>query len=226
MARKFLTTFLITLAPLVTVVAVTLLGWGFDDWRGYLANPARSAVVGLAVLGVAAAFVLGVDLEPLRRGRLPIGRQSMELLALALASLGLIWFLPLADRRQIFALGHSQLYRYAGVLLCGAGILIRLAALGKIGKQFSAYVTLQEDHQLIQTGIYGCVRHPLYLSLLLAGPGFALVFASLLVWPILAVTVAFVAVRIRQEERLLRTEFGKSHDGYRSRTWALLPFVF
>jgi protein-S-isoprenylcysteine O-methyltransferase Ste14 len=106
------------------------------------------------------------------------------------------------------------------------GVAVRLLALQKLGKQFSAYVTLQEEHELVQSGIYGIVRHPLYLSLLLAGPGFALIFRSLLVWPILALTLAFITTRIRQEERLLAAEFGAAFYQYRNRTWTLLPFVF
>ena len=209
--------------PLFATLLLILSGWGFNDWRGYFSHPARVALVAFAVAGAAMALVLGLDLEPLRRGRLPTGTQSLELLALTLSSIGLIWFLPFADRRHMFILGTSQVIRYGGLLIFGAGIVIRLAALASLGEQFSGYVTLQENHQLIESGIYSVVRHPLYLSLLLAGPGFALVFASRLVWPILAVTVTFIAVRIRQEERLLTTEFGRSYDEYRSRTWTLLP---
>jgi protein-S-isoprenylcysteine O-methyltransferase Ste14 len=219
MLNRFLTTSIFLIAVLLPI----FLGWGFDDWKGYFTSPARSALVDLAILGAVIAFILGIDLRPLRPGRLPTGSQSLELLVLTVASVGLVWFLPFADRRQIFSLGRSQLYRYAGLLLCGGGIVIRLAALAKIGKQFSAYVTLQQDHQLVTTGIYGVVRHPLYLSLLLAGPGFALVFASRIVWPVLGTAAAFIAIRIRQEERLLATEFGLSYDEYRGRTCTLLP---
>jgi protein-S-isoprenylcysteine O-methyltransferase Ste14 len=98
-------------------------------------------------------------------------------------------------------------------------------ALQQLGRYFSAYVTLQDEHRLIQSGIYGVIRHPLYLSLLLAAPGFALVFSSALLAPILALTVLFVSVRISQEERLLKLQFGQSFSEYRRRTWALIPLL-
>ena len=106
------------------------------------------------------------------------------------------------------------------------GGAIRVLALRRLGEQFSAYVTLQPGHRLVEEGIYARIRHPLYLSLVLAGPGVALVFRSQLVWPILCVAVLFVAERIRREEALLASHFGASFSRYRARTWALLPHVY
>jgi protein-S-isoprenylcysteine O-methyltransferase Ste14 len=140
-------------------------------------------------------------------------------------SLFLIWFLAFADRRHFLTFTHKSWLRYVGLGLCGSGVVVRLLALMKLGRQFSAYVTLQVDHQLVQSGIYGRIRHPLYLSLLLAAPGFALVFASVLVWPILVVTLVFVIRRICQEERLLELRFGVEFLEYRKRVGALLPRI-
>ena len=100
-----------------------------------------------------------------------------------------------------------------------------MVAAKELGKQFSPYVTLQEEHQLVQSGIYGYIRHPMYLGLVLAQPGIALVFRSWLVIPICALGTLFVLARIRQEERLLQEHFGKEFEDYRSRTWGLLPYL-
>lgn len=221
MLRKFLS----LMIPLSAVLLLLFWGWGFDDFRQYFSNPARAGLIYIAILSAGIALVFGLDLQPVRRGRMPVGHQSTSLFLLAIASLGIVWFLPFADHRRMLTLGASQAPRYAGLLLCTAGATVRLLALAKLGKQFSAYVTLQEAHQLVQSGIYKIIRHPLYLSLLLAAPGFALVFDSILVWPILAVTTAFVARRILQEDRLLKAEFGASFEEYRNRTSALLPLI-
>jgi protein-S-isoprenylcysteine O-methyltransferase Ste14 len=69
------------------------------------------------------------------------------------------------------------------------------------------------------------MRHPLYLSLLLAAPGFALVFDSFLAVPILLVTVIFVYGRVRHEEILLERHFEAAFLEYKNRTWALIPLV-
>jgi protein-S-isoprenylcysteine O-methyltransferase Ste14 len=220
--RKYLTGAL----PLGVFILAVMLGWGLDAWREYFGNPERASVIVLALVAGATILVLDLDFDVLRPGQLKLGHQSLLLIVLTVASVVLLWFLPHSDRRQILTISHPALWRGVGLALCTIGVLVRLLALAKLAKQFSAYVTLQEGHELVQSGIYSAIRHPLYLSLLLLGPGFALVFRSLLVWPVLAVTLAFIGSRIHQEERLLRAAFGSDFEQYRSRTRALIPFVF
>ncbi len=212
-------------AQLIPVLALLMVGWGWNDWAGFFSHPARAGLMVALILGAGSALLLRLDLQPLRRGRSLVGGQTLVLLALALASLFLVWFLPFADRRQILTFTGSPALRYLGLAMCCLGIAVRLLALGKLGRWFSAYVTLQDDHQLVQSGIYGVIRHPLYLSLLLAAPGFALVFASMLALPILLVAVVFVTIRFRQEEDLLESHFGSEFRAYRRRTGALLPRI-
>jgi protein-S-isoprenylcysteine O-methyltransferase Ste14 len=78
----------------------------------------------------------------------------------------------------------------------------------------------------VRHGIYASIRHPLYLSLMLAPTGMALVFDSFLAVPILALATTFVFDRIRKEERLLAAHFGMEFEDYRHRTWKLIPLVF
>ena len=212
--------------PVCVFVFAVLAGWGLDAWREFLSNPARAGVLVLVAAAAVVAILTHLDFDALRPGKSDVGRQSFGLLLLALASVGLLWLLPYTDRRNIFVFSNGEGWRWFGLFLCTAGVTVRLLALQSLGKQFSAYVTLQEEHQLVQSGVYGVVRHPLYLSLLLAGPGFGLVFRSLLVWPILALTLTFVTSRIYQEEKLLAGEFGAAFERYRKRTWLLVPFVF
>ena len=207
------------------VLGLLLGGWGLDDWRGFFVHPARAALLGVTACGGLMILILKLDLHPLRRGNSPLGYQSLVLGILSLASLFLIWFLPFADRRGILQLSANEDLRYLGLLLVAGAIAIRLMALQRLGRYFSAYVTLQHEHRLVQSGIYGVIRHPLYLSLLLAAPGFALVFSSALVAPILALTVLFVSMRIWQEERLLELRFREGFSDYRRRTRALIPLV-
>jgi protein-S-isoprenylcysteine O-methyltransferase Ste14 len=107
-----------------------------------------------------------------------------------------------------------------------AGAAVRIFALHALGENFSAYVTLQTGHQLIRHGIYNRIRHPLYLSLLLAPTGFALIFASKLALPIVVLAALFVLDRIRKEEELLASHFGSEFTAYRCRTRKLIPQMF
>jgi protein-S-isoprenylcysteine O-methyltransferase Ste14 len=74
--------------------------------------------------------------------------------------------------------------------------------------------------------MYRFLRHPSYLGFLTALAGWALVFRSgigllltaSLVWPIV--------YRIRDEEKLLASEFGAEYETYRQSTWRLVPFIY
>jgi protein-S-isoprenylcysteine O-methyltransferase Ste14 len=215
----------ILLLHVIAVLLPMLLGWGMYDWRGFLAEPARAALFAAILAGAVMLLLLKMDLNPLRNGHESDSAQGKLLLMLLIASLGLLVWLSRADRVGI-AVFHSALVRWLGLGMCVIGAAIRVLALRRLGPQFSAYVTLQHRHRLIKRGIYGRIRHPLYLSLLLAGPGVALVFRSHLVWPILFVALVFIVDRIRREEALLASHFGASFSRYRARTWALLPRIY
>jgi protein-S-isoprenylcysteine O-methyltransferase Ste14 len=204
---------------------LVLLGWGFDKLPALFLNPARGGLAVVVLIGATAAVFSAVDFHPLRRGTTPVGNQSVQLGILLLFSLALLWFLPFADRRNILTLKHSD-WRYVGLLLCCIGVAARIVALKTLGKQFSAYVTLQSNHRLVQHGIYSVIRHPLYLSLLLIPTGVVLVFASVLALPILILAAAFVFDRMQKEERLLAAHFGSEFEHYQRRSFRLIPFLF
>ena len=198
------------------------LGWGWRDLRAFLQDPARAGLLLVLLAAAAIASAMNLNLHPLRRGTAAAPRQTLQLAILAMLSLFLLWFLPFADRRSIWTM-HAELWRYVGLALCAAGAAIRIAALRSLNEFFSAYVTLQPNHRLVQSGIYRSIRHPLYLSLLLAPVGVALVFKSWLALPIQLLAVIFVAERIGQEESLLAARFGDEWKNYRARTWKLIP---
>jgi protein-S-isoprenylcysteine O-methyltransferase Ste14 len=206
---------------LVPCILLMLLGWGFDDWRGFLGNPARAGLVALIFAGALAVVAFGLDFDPVRRGSKPVGSQSLQLGILLGLSLFLVWFLPFADRRGVLTFTQSY-WRYLGLSLCGSGVGVRILALRALGGQFSAYVTLQPNHRLVREGIYSRIRHPLYLSLLLAPFGIALVFASYLALPILVLALIFVFDRVRKEERLLAAHFGQEFEDYQRCTRRLV----
>jgi protein-S-isoprenylcysteine O-methyltransferase Ste14 len=206
-------------------ILLILFGWGFDDVPAFFANPARAALAAVVVGAALAVVLLRLDLHPLRRGSAPVGRQTAQLAVLLILSLALLWFLPFADRRKLLTLHHES-WRYVGLLFCAIGIVTRLLALKTLGPHFSAYVTLQPNHRLVQHGIYARIRHPLYLSLLLLPTGIALVFASKLAWPIALLAAIFVFDRMRSEERLLANGFGEEFESYRRRTGKLIPLLF
>jgi protein-S-isoprenylcysteine O-methyltransferase Ste14 len=216
---------LILAIQLLPCLGLILFGWGFDSLPAFFMCAPRVAIVVVALTAATVAAYFKIDFNPLRKGVGRVGKQSWQLGILLLLSLALLWFLPFAEHKGILKLMASY-WPYLGLLLFTVGVIVRIAALTMLGENFSAYVTLQRNHRLIQDGIYAWIRHPLYLSLLLIPTGIALVFASLLAVPILILAAAFVFDRMRIEDRLLASRFGAEFEDYRRRTRRLIPLVF
>ena len=109
--------------------------------------------------------------------------------------------------------------------LIGASALSWTAARA-LGRQWRVDAALNESHELVTSGPYGLVRHPIYLSMLclVLGTGFMIT-----PWVVLIIALAaFVIgteIRIRIEERLLAAHFGDEFDRYQHSVSAYLPFI-
>ena len=106
-----------------------------------------------------------------------------------------------------------------------AGVLSWTSA-RTLGRQWRFDAGLNADHQLVQSGAYRFVRHPIYASMLcmLLGTGLLVTPASLL--PISVVLFLIGAeIRIRIEDALLASRFGGEFQDYQRRVPAYLPFI-
>lgn len=115
---------------------------------------------------------------------------------------------------------------YTGLLIIFLGCLLRFVAIASLGRQFTADVTIRQNHQLVKTGIYKYLRHPTYTFSLLSFVGFGLSLNNWLslVIVVVAVSAAFLR-RIRTEEKLLTQQFGAEYLAYKKDTYGLLPFI-
>ena len=214
------------LSPVVTVV-VALLAWGTDDVEGFLAHPARSGLMASLVFVSTLAAVARLQFSfPFSKGLKPVGSQRLLLPVFAVTSFAIWIFLPYGDRRDVLVFPAEDWVRYLGLMLAVAGMAMRFMGLRELGRQFSIYVTLQEDHKLVQSGIYGVVRHPLYLGAIFAMVGIGLVFRTWWIIPGSVLVTAFVLVRILREEMLLAEHFKEEFAAYRRRTWRLVPYIY
>ena len=85
---------------------------------------------------------------------------------------------------------------------------------------------LNPDHELVQSGVYGIVRHPIYTSMLLVVTATCLMLAPLYLLPTsLLLYVAGTEIRVRAEEALLAGRFGEAFAQYKSRVPAYVPFL-
>jgi protein-S-isoprenylcysteine O-methyltransferase Ste14 len=114
---------------------------------------------------------------------------------------------------------------WVGAVLTLTGLLVTVQARLHLGRNWSGTITLKQDHELITSGPYRFVRHPIYSGLLLAFVGSALARAE---WRgLLAVALAFWALwrKLRIEEQWMRERFGSAYDEYARRVAALIPFM-
>ena len=111
-----------------------------------------------------------------------------------------------------------------GVALFLAGGVVGIAGVWELGRNRTPFPRPSEGSEFIQRGIYARVRHPLYLSVMLASLGWALLWQS---WPsfVAALTlIPFFHAKARREERWLREKF-PDYAGYAERVPRFLPRI-
>jgi protein-S-isoprenylcysteine O-methyltransferase Ste14 len=115
---------------------------------------------------------------------------------------------------------------YFGCLLMVGGMLFRWSAIAALQKQFTVDVAIVEDHQIVDTGLYGLIRHPSYLGALVTTIGLGLAWENWLGLLILvAVRMPGILYRISVEERVLIDHFGPAYMDYMKRTKGLIPGI-
>jgi protein-S-isoprenylcysteine O-methyltransferase Ste14 len=113
----------------------------------------------------------------------------------------------------------------AGCLLCLAGLALAIWARATLGGNWSSMVTLKERHELIESGPYRLVRHPIYTAILTMLVGTALVVGTLSAVVSLPIFFAAFLIKLREEEALMMRQFPEAYAAYRQRAAALVPFV-
>jgi len=122
---------------------------------------------------------------------------------------------------RLFPRSAALYFSGAAVLACGLGFAVW--ARQHLGRNWSGTVTVKEGHELIRTGPYRYVRHPIYTGLLLGFIGSAIARDE---WRgVLAVAIAWLALwrKLRLEERWMQERFGAAYARYRAEVPALVP---
>ncbi|HKV04405.1 MAG TPA: isoprenylcysteine carboxylmethyltransferase family protein [Candidatus Acidoferrales bacterium] len=120
-------------------------------------------------------------------------------------------------------LPQSLRIAWLGAAMTFAGVLFAVWARVHIGRYWSATVALKDEHELIRSGPYARIRHPIYTGMIFAIAGSAVVvgtYGALLAWAVIGVSFWFKG---RQEEALLASQFGKAFDEHRHHTGFFLP---
>jgi protein-S-isoprenylcysteine O-methyltransferase Ste14 len=146
---------------------------------------------------------------------------SWAFLSVALLSFGRLPWGPLGIRviPRSFVLGN------AGLALTIVGIAFALWARFYLGRNWSGRVTLKENHELIRTGPYAIVRHPIYTGFLVALTGTVIAIGEIRAILALVIVAAGLHFKSKTEEQFMSDKFGNQYAAYRREVKSLIPYV-
>jgi protein-S-isoprenylcysteine O-methyltransferase Ste14 len=115
---------------------------------------------------------------------------------------------------------------WLGAAVTVAGLLFAVWAREHLGRNWSRSVTIKQGHELITTGPYAVARHPIYTGILAGFLGTAIALSQ--VRGLIALSLIFLIlwVKLRMEERWMRSQFGETYAAYANHTAALVPYLF
>jgi protein-S-isoprenylcysteine O-methyltransferase Ste14 len=210
------------LGVLTTLLYLWLAIRGSGGLTAFFRHPARTGVAVATVLMASAAFASDANLSSGERED-----RSNRWILLPLFAVGFLsGFLPPYTERKGWWILNGNILRWLGLSLYVSGGALRIVPVFVLGRRFSGLVAIQPGHELVTDGIYGIVRHPSYLGLIMMGFGWALTFRSGAGVILAGLVIPPILARIRSEEALLRSQFGEQYDSYRRRTSRLIPGVY
>jgi protein-S-isoprenylcysteine O-methyltransferase Ste14 len=189
-------------------------------------NLYRWIITGLWLLFVAYWAVAAVGVKR-SAGRRRWGKEIalrlvvVLLIAAVLQSRALRQFL--AQTRH--AAGHSSILGWTGVALCLLGFGLAINARWHLGRNWGMPMSRKEQPELVTSGPYARIRHPIYTGLMLAMLGSAM--GVNVFWALLLVLVgAYFIYSARREEAVMLELFPEQYAAYMGRTGMLAPRLF
>jgi protein-S-isoprenylcysteine O-methyltransferase Ste14 len=231
MAIKILRSVYVFVFALAVYLGLSLLGWGLNDLESFFADATRSTYSTTVFLF---ALLFGVQafhsLEGIQDGKGQAGKKVKRQTIIGGILVGILFLglflIPFTSRRAIGVFQPFLPLSWLGVLLSALGYGLIFWSSLALGRQYSAEVTIQEDHRLITSGPYRLIRHPRYLGILCVCLGVSFVFHTWIGLAIFPPVLGLVLSRIHDEEQLMLEEFGDRWTAYRKKSWQLIPYVF
>jgi len=119
---------------------------------------------------------------------------------------------------------NNELVLSVGFIIFLSGLFIAIWARINLGKNWGMPMSVKQDPELVRSGPYRYIRHPIYTGILLAMIG-ASVASSIFWLAIFAISGIYFIYSAVQEEKLMMKQFPKVYPSYKSKTKMLIPFV-
>jgi len=130
------------------------------------------------------------------------------------------------DELGVFA-KHDSTLAWAGLVIMSMGFVLRVTSIITLRKYFTVNLAINNEHKLINQGLYKYVRHPSYSGSILSFIGMGIAFGNILSFLLLVVPVtALFMWRISIEEEMLVGAFKEEYQEYRQHSWRLVPWVY
>lgn len=195
-------------------------------WIAYIAPPWRYAPMWIAAAAwIGFSIYWSLAAKNSAEAKFSESAQSRRV-HVVLCNIGqILLFLPIPGLNQSF-LPAANLWPVAGLIVLAASIALAVWARRHLGGNWSARVELKTDHELIRTGPYRLLRHPIYTAIFGMCIGTAIVSGRVHALVGTAIVVISYRRKIRIEEGKLRESFGPRYDDYRRATWGMIPGLF
>jgi protein-S-isoprenylcysteine O-methyltransferase Ste14 len=189
-------------------------------------SPYRWIIAGLWLLFVAYWAVAAVGAK--RSASWPRWRREIGLRLVVI--LPIVALLQSRSLRQLLAetqrsAGHSGILGWTGVALCLLGFGLAINARRHLGRNWGLPMSRKGQPELVTSGPYALIRHPIYTGLILAMLGSAIgvnVFWALMLVPV----GAYFIYSARREETVMLQLFPEQYAAYMARTGMLAPCPF
>jgi protein-S-isoprenylcysteine O-methyltransferase Ste14 len=106
-----------------------------------------------------------------------------------------------------------------------AGVAFTVWARITLGRNWSAEVTFKQDHELIESGPYALVRHPIYTGLIAMALGTAINYGRAIGVAVFIALCGALWWKARQEERIMTRHFPDAYAAYKAHVHAIVPFL-
>jgi protein-S-isoprenylcysteine O-methyltransferase Ste14 len=227
-------------AMLRTILVASLIGAAVGAWmtRGAKPQPPRHL---LPASPMAICFYLWILLSvywSIQARKISVAKSAesassrgLHLLMISAAQLLVLWPYPGWPFENWTRFAFPQIFAVPawlaalGVGVAALGLVIAVWARHQLGRNWSGEVTVKVDHELVRSGPYRRIRHPIYTGAILMYIGPALVSGRLQGPIALALVAIAYARKVGQEETALRGEFGAAYDDYRRESWAVIPWI-
>ncbi|NHI91335.1 MAG: isoprenylcysteine carboxylmethyltransferase family protein [Candidatus Lokiarchaeota archaeon] len=166
----------------------------------------------------------------------PIPKEKLiEKVEIIIALLGFVmpFILILAYYENLFLITrfivfwNSIIISYIGMGVLITGGILMVASRIQLGKFATPVIQIDKDHEIISTGLYKYIRHPMYLGGILMMTGPFLIFKSLIALICMLIfNIILLTKRMDKEEGMLQKGLGEQYKSYMKRTKRLIPFIY